>query len=120
MFEIIVFCVILFAIAYWTTLFIMGRREDVLHGEFVEAEPELAGGPVAAQMDVSAAESVPAPAPVVITDPVQAASPVVAVEPVSVAATGLRPALATTPANNEKLQSLLASIKRELKNAAQI
>jgi hypothetical protein len=41
MLEISIFCVILFAIAYWATLFIMGRREDVLHGEFVEAEPEL-------------------------------------------------------------------------------
>jgi hypothetical protein len=33
MLEISIFCVILFAIAYWATLFIMGRREDVLHGE---------------------------------------------------------------------------------------
>jgi hypothetical protein len=39
MFELIVFGVILLAIGYWTTLFVMGRREDVLHGQFVEAEP---------------------------------------------------------------------------------
>jgi len=54
MLEISIFCVILFAIAYWATLFIMGRREDVLHGEFVEAEPELADAalPASAAMPI--------------------------------------------------------------------
>ena len=37
MFEISIFCVILLAISYWAVLWLMGRREDVLHGEFVEA-----------------------------------------------------------------------------------
>ena len=37
MFEIAIFCVILLAISYWAVLWLMGRREDVLHGEFVEA-----------------------------------------------------------------------------------
>ena len=36
MFEISIFCVILLAISYWAVLWVMGRREDVLHGEFVE------------------------------------------------------------------------------------
>ena len=39
MFEIGIFCVIFLAVAYWTVLWLMGRREDVLHGEFVESEP---------------------------------------------------------------------------------
>ena len=34
MFEISIFCVILLAISYWVVLFLMGRREDVLHGDF--------------------------------------------------------------------------------------
>ena len=38
MFEISIFCVILLAISYWAVLWLMGRREDVLHGEFVEAD----------------------------------------------------------------------------------
>ena len=38
MFELIIFCVILVAVAYSATLWFMGRREDVLHGEFVHAE----------------------------------------------------------------------------------
>jgi hypothetical protein len=40
MFEIGVFCVIILAVAYWTVLWLMGRREDVLHGEFVEGKAE--------------------------------------------------------------------------------
>ncbi len=53
MFEIGVFCVILFALGYWATLFIMGRRADVLHGEFVEAEPELASASAGVPMPLA-------------------------------------------------------------------
>jgi len=38
MFELSIFCVILIAVAYSATLWFMGRREDVLHGEFVHVE----------------------------------------------------------------------------------
>ena len=38
MFELSIFCVIALAIGYWATLFLMGRREDVLHGDFVEGK----------------------------------------------------------------------------------
>ena len=116
MLEISIFCVILFAIAYWATLFIMGRREDVLHGEFVEAE--------AGQPDAAVAASAPMPvfppkpvikprhapptsAPAAMTAPQPAPPPVVATAP-------------EKPANTEALQSLLVSLKQELKNAAQI
>ena len=40
MFEIGIVCVIILAVAYWTVLWLMGRREDVLHGEFVEGKTE--------------------------------------------------------------------------------
>src|SRR5882757_6355409 len=40
MFEISIFCVILLAISYWAVLWLMGRREDVLHGEFVKADAQ--------------------------------------------------------------------------------
>ena len=76
MFEIGIICVIALAMGYWTTLWLMGRREDVLHGDFVQAEP--------------GAEPAPAPAPV------------------------------ARAANTDTLQSLLANIKRDLKDAAQI
>ena len=48
MFEISIFCVILLAISYWAVLWLMGRRADVLHGEFVETgtQPDEPARPV--------------------------------------------------------------------------
>ncbi|MGY3446148.1 MULTISPECIES: hypothetical protein [unclassified Bradyrhizobium] len=37
-FEVIVSGVIVLAVGYWATMFVMGRRDDVLHGKFVEEE----------------------------------------------------------------------------------
>lgn len=76
MFEISILCVIGLAIGYWVALWLMGRHDDVLHGDFVKGEqrPE----PFAKQL----------------------------------------PAL--LPDGADTLQSLLASIKQDLKDAAQI
>jgi hypothetical protein len=110
MFEIGVFCVILFALAYWATLFIMGRREDVLHGEFVEPEPQSASAPVGTPMSAP--------------EPIFPSRPVIAPKPAPAAITAPPPPVVASapkkPANAEALQSLLVSIKQELKNAAQI
>ena len=76
MFEISIFCVIVLAVGYWVTLWLMGRRDDVLHGDFVDVE--------------AVPEAVPT---------TSSASPI---------------------DGNETLQSLLTSIKRDLKDAAQI
>ena len=46
MFEIVVLGVILLAVGYWATMFAMGRRDDVLHGKFVEDESDT--GPLLA------------------------------------------------------------------------
>ena len=91
MFEISIFCVIVLAVGYWVVLWTMGRRDDVLHGRFVHVE----GGPEAA------APKLVAPA---------------LVAPVLVAPTLPAPLANST----ETLQSLLTSIKRDLKDAAQI
>jgi hypothetical protein len=40
MLEISISSVIVLAAAYWTALWLMGRREDVLHGQFVEGDPQ--------------------------------------------------------------------------------
>jgi hypothetical protein len=40
MFEIGIFGVILLAVAYCVILWMMGRRNDVLYGEFVQPRPE--------------------------------------------------------------------------------
>ncbi len=105
MFEIAIFCVIVFAVVYWAVLFTMGRRDDVLHGEFVKAEPQP--NKVAQ-----------------VRPPVAPASPVTAepnAPPLPIAASVPPPALANLPpANTETLQSLLVSLKQELKNASKI
>jgi hypothetical protein len=99
MLELIICCFLVFAVAYWVALWTAGRREDVLHGQFVETEPE-------ADASVVLASATPA-----------AAAPVFPKKPAVVAAPAPSPVQGTTP---DSLQSLLASIKHELKNAAQI
>lgn len=80
-FEISIFCVVVLAVGYWVTVWLMGRYDDVLHGDFIHAE--------------QAAEPVYSPLPPEPFPEVRADS-------------------------SESLESLLASIKRDLKDAAQI
>ena len=68
-FELIVFGIILLAVGYWATMFAMGRRDDVLHGHFVQDEeaprPTVAPGiprrmpPMPARPQVAAAAAQP-------------------------------------------------------------
>ncbi|TYL87682.1 hypothetical protein FXB40_40050 [Bradyrhizobium rifense] len=95
MLEIGIFCVILLAAGYWATLFVMGRRDDVIHGKFVHSEDE------------GAFTQAPMPAP-----PPFPKRPVKAAQPASVA-----PAIAQ-PVSSEALQSLLAAIQQDLKSVA--
>ena len=90
MFEISIFCVIVLAIGYWVALWLMGRHDDVLHGDFVQIElgPEPAATP-------------PQPAS----------------SPPRLSQSTSQP---MRPDRAESLQSLLAAIKRDLKDAAQI
>ena len=108
MFEIGIFSVIVLAISYWAVLWLMGRREDVLHGEFVE------GG-------VEASE----PARTMFPEPPQRsvfpARPVIAAKPVRADIT--RPVRAAVPEQPafrpERLASLLNSIKQDLNQLVQ-
>ena len=103
MLEIGIFCVILLAAGYWATMFVMGRRDDVIHGKFVHSEDdaELAG------------PAMPTPAPPFPKRPVKAANPF-DVQPAHV-----QPAKAEAkPVNSEALQSLLAAIQQDLKSVA--
>ena len=103
MFEIGIFGVIILAIAYWTVLWLMGRREDVLHGEFVEgkAEPD---------------EPVHAISPEQQARPVFLERPAFPERPVF----PKRPTLPERPApeqpafRQERLEKLLNSIKQDL------
>jgi hypothetical protein len=56
MFELGILGVILLAVGYWATLWMAGRRDDVLHGKFVQAEP---GAAVTAVEPVSASRATP-------------------------------------------------------------
>jgi hypothetical protein len=100
MFEIVVCCIIVFAVGYWATLWTAGRREDVLHGQFVELQAQPDAPPAA----------VPAPPPKVASRPLTAFKPALKAQP---------PANAK-PADAEELKSLLLSLKQELKNAAKL
>ncbi|HEY3029916.1 MAG TPA: hypothetical protein VGJ68_07015 [Bradyrhizobium sp.] len=94
MFEIGIFCVIFLAVAYWAVLWLMGRRDDVLHGEFVESEPP-AEEPVR---------------PVFPKRPVRSARPERRVE----ATPEQQP-----PFRQERLESLLNTIKQDLNQLVQ-
>jgi hypothetical protein len=94
MFEIGIFCVILLAIGYWVALWLMGRHDDVLHGDFVHADQGA---------DYTPASSPPLPLPTT-------ALPTTSLPPTS--SSPVRP--------SDSLQSLLAAIKRDLKDASQI
>ena len=88
MFEILIFCVIFLAVAYWAVLWLMGRREDVLHGEFVKSEPP-AEEPVRPVFPKRPVRSVPPEHPAEVVSEQQ-------------------------PFRQERLESLLNTIKQDL------
>lgn len=98
MLEISVFSVILLAAGYWTTMFVMGRRDDVIHGKFVHADGE----------GVFVQATMPTPPPPFPKRPVKAARPA-NVQPANGAA---------KPMNSAALESLLAAIQQDLKSVA--
>ena len=114
MFEIGIFCVILLAISYWAVLWLMGRREDVLHGAFVEsgADPNEPARPILPAPPARAA---------IPEKPVFPKKPVVAEKPVQADIT--KPVRATVPERPafrpERLEQLLKSIKRDLNQLVQ-
>lgn len=116
MFEIGIFCVIILAISYWAVLWLMGRREDVLHGEFVNGE---------AQPDKPAQTVFPEPPerPAFAEPPVFPERPSLPQRPVLAerAALPARPVQAAAqPAfRPERLEQLLASIKQDLNQLVQ-
>ena len=127
MFEISIFCVILLAISYWAVLWTMGRREDVLHGEFVEpgARPEE---PVRSVFPDRSALSKVSVRPIFPEPPVQAPIPakssIPAKTPIpaktSIPEQPVRAAVPEQPAfRPERLESLLNSIKQDLNQLVQ-
>jgi len=124
MFEISIFCVILLAISYWAVLWLMGRREDVLHGEFVKADAQA---DEAARPEPVRSVFPERPAPTVFPKkPVIAEKPVVSPKPADITkvrADITKPVRAAAPEQPafrpERLESLLNSIKQDLNQLVQ-
>lgn len=93
MFEVAIICVIALAIAYWVALWVMGRHDDVLHGDFVHPE-QGAGAP-------------PPPAP-----PFPKRPPPARAAPA--------PSPSRRMETSDTLQTLLVAIKRDLKDASRL
>ena len=92
LFELVVLGIILVAIGYWATMYTMGRRDDVIHGNFVQDEAAEPAPPIAARQ----------------------------IPHRNVTRMPTRPAAVAPRASRESLQSLLAVIKQDLKDAAQV
>jgi hypothetical protein len=121
MFEIGVICIVVLAVGYWVTLWLMGRHEDVLHGDFIHAEP---GDDTANALPGQTFPGNPPPFPVkppAIKPSVRKPAPV---KPAPVKSAPAAPLPASTspvgPDPSDTLQALLASIKRDLKDASQL
>ena len=102
MLEIGIFCVILLAAGYWATMFVMGRRDDVIHGKFVHSEDEG----VFMQPPMPARPPFPK-------------RPAKAAQPAHVQPAKVQPDLADArPVSSAALESLLAAIQQDLKSVA--
>jgi hypothetical protein len=99
MLEIGIFCVILLAASYCAAMYVMGRRDDVIHGKFVHSEDEGA----------SAQARMPTPPPRFPQRPVKTAGPAKFVSANDAGA---------QPVTSKALQSLLAAIQQDLKSVA--
>ena len=117
MFEVGIISIIVLAVGYWVTLWLMGRHDDVLHGDFVHAE-QGADAPALADPPFPARPPFPAKPPTR-----SAAVKPVATKPVSTRTLPVQPLSAPAPTLSERsdtLQTLLASIKQDLKDASQL
>lgn len=123
MIEIGIISIVVLAVGYWVSLWLMGRRDDVLHGDFVHAEPGAESSSVLDQ-HFPAGPSFPErplfPAkPRFAEKPLFPERPSHGAEPVSTRIRLARPVPNAFSERSATLQSLLASIKRDLKDASQ-
>jgi hypothetical protein len=115
MLEISIFCVILLAISYWAVLWVMGRREDVLHGEFVKSDAQPVE-PVRSVFPGPPARTVFPEKPAIAKKPAITEISV----PTGIAAQPVRAAMPEQPSSRqERLESLLNSIKQDLNQLVQ-
>jgi hypothetical protein len=111
MFEIGIFCVVLLATGYWVVLWLMGRHDDVLHGDFIHAEEGAEVAPAALPPGLLLRQSLPSKS-----------LPPKSLPPKSSPSKSLpsKSLPRVRPDSSDTLQSLLAAIKRDLKDATQL
>ena len=128
MIEIGIVSIMVLAVGYWVTLWLMSRHDDVLHGDFVHAEegaeaplpsarffperPPFPPKPLIKRAMVQPAAAKPVPIKPAVVKPAPAEAPPARPSP--------SPAPATLSERSDTLQMLLASIKRDLKDASQL
>jgi hypothetical protein len=125
MIEIGIISIIVLAVGYWVTLWLMGRHDDVLHGDFVHgesgAETAVPHQPFPARPPFPAKPVFPAKPQFPVK---RAMAKPNAVKPISAQALPAQPLSPPAPAvpsdRLDTLQSLLASIKQDLKDASQL
>jgi hypothetical protein len=128
LFEIGAICIVVVAVGYWVTLWLVGRRDDVLHGDYVHPEQgaEATANPVFPASPFPPKPLPPKPLP---PKPFPASSSAArssaaryssAKPPAGKPAAANLQASPALPDRSDTLQSLLASIKRDLKDAAQL
>jgi hypothetical protein len=130
MFEIGVVSIVALAVGYWVTLWLIGRHDDVLHGDFVHEED---GAEAPAEPRLSVAEPFPPHPPFPKRSKIKpgAAGPAarhsLAEQPSQIPSRqtpthriSAQPATPIQSEQSDTLQSLLASIKRDLKDASQL
>src|ERR1700761_2487976 len=129
MIEIGIISIIVLAVGYLVTLWLMGRRDDVLHGDFVHAEPgaetaALSDQPFPARPPFPAKPMFPAKPPPKPTLAKAAVVKPAAAKPASAQALPAAPLPPSAPVpvseRLDTLQSLLATIKQDLKDASQL
>jgi hypothetical protein len=128
MFEIGIFSIIVLAVSYWAILWVMGRREDVLHGEFVEGKAEP-GEPGRAISPHPRIRPIFPDRPAIPDRPLIPERPVFPEHPAASKALAGSPALPKKAAQAtvreqpafrpERLEQLLASIKQDLNQLVQ-
>jgi|SRR5882757_7580847 len=123
MFEIGIFSVIILAVSYWAVLWLMGRREDVLHGEFVKGEAQP-GEPIRMTSPEPRVRPVFPDRPAIPDRPAFPERPALS-EPALAERAALpeKPVQAAVPEQPafrpERLEQLLASIKQDLNQLVQ-
>jgi len=119
MFEIGIICVVVLAVGYWVTLWLMGRHEDVLHGDFIHAEQGADTSPVLPDQRFPLNPPFPVKPPAARPSGFKPAAMKPA--PAETRSVSASAASSSLPADrSDTLQALLASIKRDLKDASQL